>query len=570
MSPTCEQCGLESPSGMRFCGGCGRPLVTADPTGGAQRRHLTVMFCDMVGSTPLADALDPEDYRELLRAYQHACAEVVERYDGWIAQWAGDGLVAYFGYPRVHEDDAQRAVHAGLAIVEAMVLAERLPGRGAAGAHRPAQRPRDRGRVGHGRGAPGARAAVGATPHVAARLEGDRDTGDGGDQRRDARAGRRLRRRPRAAGRARARKAVARPIGVYRVRRSRARWAGSTSPGGARCGRWWAATPSSHASRARCGAPAKASAAIVHVRGEAGIGKSLVIRALTEPLGGAQVWQCSPHHPQHVAVPDRPRARARVRRSRAARTRRRQRGARSRRGRAAAVGPAGWARARTDRAARRSPAARRRCARSSCSWSPIPRGIRSCSSSRISIGPIRPQSSCSGGSPRTCASGPSCAWRPTAASSTRRGRASSASQLGPLSPGGRARDGRAGPRPRAADGVPLFVEELLKLDRGRRGSGAVPATLQGLLTQRLERLPALSEVIDIAAVLGREFEREQLAALVAARQRARAAHHPRGDPPGRRRARPVRVRPRPAVGGGLRPACCDGAGRPCTRASPGC
>ena len=121
MSPTCEQCGLESPAGMRFCGGCGRPLVTADPAVGAQRRHLTVMFCDMVGSTPLAESLDPEDFRELLRAYQHACAEVVERYDGWIAQWAGDGLVAYFGYPRVHEDDAQRAVHAGLAIVEAMV-----------------------------------------------------------------------------------------------------------------------------------------------------------------------------------------------------------------------------------------------------------------------------------------------------------------------------------------------------------------------------------------------------------------------------------------------------------------
>ena len=146
---------------------------------------MTVMFCDMVGSTPLADSLDPEDFRELLRAYQHACAEVVERYDGWIAQWAGDGLVAYFGYPRAHEDDAQRAVHAGLAIVEAMVSLSAGVDAALQVAHRPAQRPRDRGRVGHGRGAPGARGGRrdAARRGAAGR---DRDTGDGGDQRCDA------------------------------------------------------------------------------------------------------------------------------------------------------------------------------------------------------------------------------------------------------------------------------------------------------------------------------------------------------------------------------------------------
>ncbi len=103
---------------MRFCGGCGRPLVSADPDEGAQHRHLTVMFCDMVGSTALAERLGDEDFREVLAEYQRACARAVERYDGWIAQWAGDGLLAYFGYPRAHEDDAHRAVHAGLAIVD--------------------------------------------------------------------------------------------------------------------------------------------------------------------------------------------------------------------------------------------------------------------------------------------------------------------------------------------------------------------------------------------------------------------------------------------------------------------
>ena len=82
--------------------------------GAGQRRHMTVLFCDLVESTPLAESLDPEDLREVLGAYQHACARAIERYDGYTAQYLGDGVLAYFGYPRAHEDDAQRAVHAGL------------------------------------------------------------------------------------------------------------------------------------------------------------------------------------------------------------------------------------------------------------------------------------------------------------------------------------------------------------------------------------------------------------------------------------------------------------------------
>jgi class 3 adenylate cyclase len=78
------------------------------------------MFCDVVDSTRLSAQCDPEEYREVVRAYQSACTEVIQRYAGHIAQLLGDGLLIYFGYPHAHEDDAQRAVRAGLGIVEAI------------------------------------------------------------------------------------------------------------------------------------------------------------------------------------------------------------------------------------------------------------------------------------------------------------------------------------------------------------------------------------------------------------------------------------------------------------------
>ena len=86
----------------------------------AERRQLTVMFCDLVDSTALASQLDPEDLREVIRAYQATCAEVIQRFEGHIAQYLGDGLLVYFGYPQAHEDDVQRAVQAGLGMVSAM------------------------------------------------------------------------------------------------------------------------------------------------------------------------------------------------------------------------------------------------------------------------------------------------------------------------------------------------------------------------------------------------------------------------------------------------------------------
>jgi class 3 adenylate cyclase len=86
----------------------------------AERRQLTVMFCDMVGSTALSTQIDPEDYRETIRAYQDACAGVIARFDGYVARFMGDGVLAYFGWPRAHEDDAARAINAGLGVIEAV------------------------------------------------------------------------------------------------------------------------------------------------------------------------------------------------------------------------------------------------------------------------------------------------------------------------------------------------------------------------------------------------------------------------------------------------------------------
>ena len=96
------------------------PPVAARSAPDAERRQLTVLFCDLVGSTQLAGQLDPEDLRAVVRAYQEAAAEVIARYEGHIAQYLGDGLLVYFGYPTAHEDDARRAVHTGLGIVQAI------------------------------------------------------------------------------------------------------------------------------------------------------------------------------------------------------------------------------------------------------------------------------------------------------------------------------------------------------------------------------------------------------------------------------------------------------------------
>jgi class 3 adenylate cyclase len=93
---------------------------TSAPTIDAERRQLTVMFCDLVGSTALSTRHDPEDLRELIGDYHRAVSETVGRFDGFVAKYMGDGVLIYFGYPQAHEDDAERAVRAGLAVIEAV------------------------------------------------------------------------------------------------------------------------------------------------------------------------------------------------------------------------------------------------------------------------------------------------------------------------------------------------------------------------------------------------------------------------------------------------------------------
>src|SRR6266850_2091198 len=152
LSPSCPQCGFANPADFLFCGKCGTPLAAlragqskqakSKPkpapqakrdkrsrgkaqvskhlrpvASEAERRQLTVMFCDLVGSTPLAEKLDPEDLRQVILAYQQACAEKIRRFEGHLAKYIGDGVLVYFGYPQAHEDDAQRAVCTGLEVV---------------------------------------------------------------------------------------------------------------------------------------------------------------------------------------------------------------------------------------------------------------------------------------------------------------------------------------------------------------------------------------------------------------------------------------------------------------------
>jgi predicted ATPase/class 3 adenylate cyclase len=116
----CPSCGCDNPEGMKFCGQCGNAFGTEPKERAsteAERRHLTVMFCDQVGSVARSQRLDPEEFREVMHQYQEACTKVIQAFGGHTAQYQGDGLLVYFGYPVAHEDDPQQAVRAGLGIL---------------------------------------------------------------------------------------------------------------------------------------------------------------------------------------------------------------------------------------------------------------------------------------------------------------------------------------------------------------------------------------------------------------------------------------------------------------------
>ena len=141
----CSSCGALVSHAAKFCSECAHPvgtvasapeqfdaserytpkhLVEKSPTSKSasegQRRQLTVLFCDMVGFTELANRVDPEVLQRIIRTYEDACAVCITRYEGYVFQRLGDGIVAFFGYPLAHEGEAERAIHAGLAIIEAL------------------------------------------------------------------------------------------------------------------------------------------------------------------------------------------------------------------------------------------------------------------------------------------------------------------------------------------------------------------------------------------------------------------------------------------------------------------
>jgi class 3 adenylate cyclase len=139
----CPKCASDNSPESRFCGQCAAPLDAAiavraetepDRTPTGERRHLTVLFCDLVGSTGIVSQLDPEEWRETVAGYHRAAAEAVTRFDGHVAKYLGDGVMAYFGWPAAHDNDAERAARAGLAILDAIAKLNEQPGHAKLGA----------------------------------------------------------------------------------------------------------------------------------------------------------------------------------------------------------------------------------------------------------------------------------------------------------------------------------------------------------------------------------------------------------------------------------------------------
>ena len=578
----CVHCGLENPPGMRFCGGCGGPLrddaarrLPAEAPPVAHRRHMTVMFCDMVESTPLAERLDPEDFRDILSGYQHACARAIERFNGYTAQYAGDGLIAYFGYPRAFEDGARRAVHAGLGILQELAaLNSELDGlygivlRVRIGIHS--------GIVVAGEmGAGGTReplAIVGETPHIAQRLESIARPGsvlisdatldlvDGYFE--SESEGEKLLR------------GVSRPVRVHRVVRATDAVDRLEVAGTQRLTPLVGRDAELERITAVWGRVTQGQGATVHVTGEAGIGKSRLVRELAsglvgEPAGGlvsapagglvgepagcperasgaVQVWQCSAHlrttmlHPvirclEHLLglAPLSAAERLSVLRRAAADAGLDE---------AEAVPLLADLLSIHDAPSAGLPELDAREMRTAMlnllealliadparhplllivedlHWAD-PTTIELLD--RMIANPRR--------LPVMCV----LTFRPDFRPRWTAVRDLTEIPLGPLtSEGVRALAAWASPKAvdpavlewvdATADGVPLFVVETLKMLEQIAPASAggplpvaagVPSTLQGLLTERLDRLPDLGDVIDVAAVLGREFDRELLEAL---------------------------------------------------------
>src|SRR5713101_4435914 len=126
LSNRCSNCNSDIAADAKFCADCGKPLNTpvSPPTSttprvhasevSGERRHLTILFCDLVGSTALAAQVDPEEWRATVASYQRAAADAITRFGGEVERYVGDGIMAFFGYPTAHDNNAERAARAGL------------------------------------------------------------------------------------------------------------------------------------------------------------------------------------------------------------------------------------------------------------------------------------------------------------------------------------------------------------------------------------------------------------------------------------------------------------------------
>src|ERR1700726_3364036 len=176
LNKLCPKCASDNAPEARFCGQCAAPLegaapirAEAEPHEGltGERRHLTVLFCDLVGSTGIAAQLDPEQWRETVAGYHRAAADAIVRFDGYVAKYLGDGVMAYFGWPAAHDNDAERGVRAGLAILDAIEKLNEQPGH----AKLSARVGIDSGPVVVGKGAGTEIDVFGDPPNIAARVE---------------------------------------------------------------------------------------------------------------------------------------------------------------------------------------------------------------------------------------------------------------------------------------------------------------------------------------------------------------------------------------------------------------
>lgn len=512
---------------------------------------MTVMFCDLVGSTPLAERLDPEDFRELLTDYQQVCAAAVERFSGYTALYVGDGVVAYFGYPRAHEDDATRAVHAALGILEGL---EELNT-----SLRSSMDVTVQARIGLHSGVVVVSEnvgelreqleIVGEPPHVAQRLEsiapagsivisdatlalveGYFETEPLGEQ---------------------TLKGLSRQVTVHRVlkptgaigRLEAAKVRRLTPLVGRdreldRLLEAWRRVPDGHG-------------AIAHITGDPGLGKSRLVHALIDrlkpKLAVVQVWRCSPHHTSTSLHPITLLLERDIRLDRSAPQATRLQLLHE------AVSAAGLepeeavplladllaldgigAKDHPESSPRAARTATLRMLEALLIADPSKHPLLLVVEDLHWADPTTVE--LLGRVIRGIAAQPvMCVltFRPEFVPSWRQRRPALEVPLAPLSSddvrelASAATDAELDPSvlewlDAATDGVPLFVEEMLRTLELRAGPGGlrdlkqrtpVPETLHGLLTERLDRLGDLGDVVDVAAVLGREFERGLLEAL---------------------------------------------------------